>query len=122
MGEKNAAVRALEKRIAKSAEFDTGTVIRFVSVSNAGVRYTYAALYAAGRWWLTGKGYYGATEFDTDAMIRILNGEDVGKVEVAATWVPVERRGERVARVRPERRSGWDPSMTDDLPEWDEPG
>lgn len=60
--------------------FPEGTVVRWKS----GGRYTYAALKAGGRWWITGTAnYYGGRVFDYDGLLDILGRSDVSDISAA---------------------------------------
>lgn len=72
----------------KDDDFAEGEVIRWTS----GGRFTYAAVKAGGRWWISGNGtWYGGHVFDFEALVKILGRSDVTNVEVADpdAWSPV---------------------------------
>lgn len=66
-----------------------GTVIRFVSYSTVmGQTYTYAAVFAAGRWWLSGVSqFFGERKFTHSDFMRLLTTHpSIREVEVATDW------------------------------------
>lgn len=83
----NEDIKALRKKVTKGVDrdrFDDGTAIRWVS----GGRYTYAALKAGGRWWITGGSatFYGKSVFTFTELVNILRRDDVSDVAVATSW------------------------------------
>ena len=68
--------------------FVPGDVVRWVVAG----KYTFAALYTADRWWLTGKGaaYEGVTDMDHEQFSRILEFKDVSDIVVSSGWEPLE--------------------------------
>lgn len=66
--------------------FPDGTTLRWRSAD----RYSYAALKAGGRWWITGGGsFYGGNVFTYARLIDILRREDVSAIEAATEWTVV---------------------------------
>ena len=75
-------IKSIKKVRAFSVE--EGTVVKWKS----GV-YNYAAIYAGGKWWITGTGrWYGGNVFDTAEFMDVLAA--ASSVEVATTWTEVE--------------------------------
>ena len=85
----NESAKALRKVLSKnkSKKVADGSIVRFVS----GGTYTYAALFVAGRWYLTGNGYYfGGNVFTNEQFIEsVLGGCDEGSVEMAVEFEDV---------------------------------
>ena len=92
----NEDVKALRKALNKNKKFSEGTVVRFKS-SNAEkydrgwsdvAYYSYAALYVAGRWWLTGvAGYFGKNVFTTEEFVeKVLSKNTTFDIEVATEF------------------------------------
>jgi len=87
-------VKALRKKIGRTRgsqdQFTDGTVIRWVSNGSRGQAYTYAALRAAGLWWITGgAGFYGSPAKTYEDLSKILARGDVSDVVVASAWTTV---------------------------------
>jgi len=87
-------VKALRKKIGRTRgsqdPFTDGTVIRWVSNGSRGQAYVYAALRAAGLWWITGgAGYYGAPTKTYEELSKILARGEVSDVVVASAWASV---------------------------------
>lgn len=82
----------LKKDISKNEGVETGTIVRFTSYDNVtDRRFTYAAVYAAQFWWLTGEvNYYGSKKLNHIDFMLILAREDVNDVEVAVAFDKVK--------------------------------
>lgn len=78
-------ILAMKEVLGQIKRVSEGSVIRFVS----GGRYTYAAVYVGGKWWLTGTGkWYGGNVFDyeeffTDVLACATD------IQVATDWSTV---------------------------------
>lgn len=85
------AVEAIRKDL-KRAAVEPGTVIKFTSMDVlADKTYTYAALFIAGGWWLTGTAnHFGRSALKHSDMIGLLGGEDILDVQVATVWEHVK--------------------------------
>lgn len=86
------ALETLRAALASTPRFEEGTVVRwrFTPDSFPPVTYTFAALYMAGYWWLTGSGrtYAGARKFTTQEFLRdVLADATTSSIEVADSWV-----------------------------------
>lgn len=77
------AVDAIRKDLKRVGRIEPGTVVKFVS----GGEYTYAALFVAGNWWLTGSaGHFTRTCSHAEFIERVLSGPDITDVQVATAW------------------------------------
>jgi len=86
------AVEALRKALSTKKLFDEGTVVRWkVASPYTGRIYTYAAIFAANSWYLTGgERYYGAERFNTDRFVQtVLGTSGVSAIEIATAWETV---------------------------------
>lgn len=85
MGKYDETIKALSEDVSKSnrRKMKDGTVIRFRSSND---RYTYAAIYAGGRFWITGTGtWYGGNVFDYEEFVERVLGT-ASKIEVATAF------------------------------------
>jgi hypothetical protein len=77
-----------DMKLAKAAGFKAGDVVKWMVAK----KYTVAALYVAGRWWITGKGnfYEGRTDMTHQEFTEILEYTDVSDIVVSSGWESVE--------------------------------
>jgi hypothetical protein len=75
----------------RTKRVEDGTVMRFKSYSLAMDReYTYAAIFIAGFWWLTGVSkFFGTNKFSHAEWIDLLTKGEVKDLEVAVVWEAV---------------------------------
>lgn len=76
-------LKVLKKSLKKSKKVNDGTVVRFVALE----KYTYAAVYVAGFWWITGNSgmFNGVRKFTyNEFMNDVLS--DCTNIEVAVNW------------------------------------
>lgn len=76
----NEAVAALRKELKGYRKVDDGTVVKFTTRSG----YTYAALFVAGYWWVTGESSRLDRKLAHNDFIEMLSRQD--SVEVALGW------------------------------------
>jgi hypothetical protein len=93
----NEAVKTIRKNLNKTKRVAEGTIIKWDSRSEKAGRwggrvFTYVAIYAAGRWFITGDGlFYGKNVFTYDEFFRtVLNRDEVENIAVASDWETVE--------------------------------
>ena len=81
----NEAVEVLKEEFGKRRRVKDGTVIRFVMLD----KYTYAAVYVAGKWYITGTGkWWGTNIFEHDDFVKAIGAAT--KMEVATEWEELE--------------------------------
>lgn len=82
-GESNNTTR-LRKQLKRAKTVEDGTVIRFT----AGGIYTYAAIFVANAWWITGEvAYFGARKFTNEDFLKdVLGRSGVTDIQVATNW------------------------------------
>lgn len=87
------AVKVLTKRLKKKKDkgrkpFADGTVVAWVG----GGLYKYAAIFAGGRWYITGgaRFYGGKPSYSDEEFMNILGRPDATDVRVAAEWTVIE--------------------------------
>lgn len=89
----NESVKTLRKQIKRQPEeVKPGTVLLFDSRNEATrVTYTYAALYIANKWWLTGAAnYYGTNAFTHQRFVELVATKEIHNVRVATEFESVK--------------------------------
>ncbi len=83
--------KALRKQIKKrQVQVDDGTVVTFVSQEANGLRYTYAALYVADSWWLTGVADWFGRRLTNEEFLELAASGKVEDVKVATQFETVK--------------------------------
>lgn len=83
--------KTLRKQVNTARGVTEGTILRFVRTlphyqTRELTRYTYAGIFAGGRWFFTGRGQLGASAKTHAEMIEILADPTVSDVEVATEF------------------------------------
>jgi len=86
------AAKYLTKEIAKrTPKVEENTIVRFKSRGRNGIDYTYAALWVAGFWWITGvANYFGGTKLTNERFLEIVSDGTIFGIEVADSFVIVK--------------------------------
>lgn len=84
-------IETLRKQVEKQRGVEEGTILRFVRTiphyqTRELTRYTYAAIFAGGRWFFTGRGQMGASAKTHAEMVEILADPTISDVEVATEF------------------------------------
>lgn len=81
--ENNNTIR-LRKQLKKTKTVEDGTVIRFTS----GGVYTYAAIFVANAWWITGEvAFFGGRKFTNELFMKdVLGRSGVTNIQLATDW------------------------------------
>lgn len=83
------AAASLRKMREEQHPVPEGSVVRFVSTATNGLKYHYAAIYAGGKWYLTGRngeGYFGHQALTTEEFVELLAKRAITEAELAVTW------------------------------------
>lgn len=81
-------VKMLKKEVNREANIPEETVIKFIS----GDLYSYAAIWVAGYWWITGTAnYFGKNKFEHQEFMSLLNKSGITEVKIATDWELLKR-------------------------------
>ena len=88
----NSNAKVLRKQIEKRrVKVDEGTTVLFESHSpSTGVTYTYAALYVAGWWWLTGVADWFGRKLSNERFLTLVADGKITNVRVATEFESVQ--------------------------------